>query len=166
MNVRSPLVAGRRVVNVSYHLLRIEVDYESVDLPAPADYSIDDLIVPVSGGFAFINTGINHGEVDVTAEAWDSAPPEPDGWGEVAEITVEAVPVPGDMDPTPFEERRAAMRVVAMDEDPDLPVLNPDGPGRYRVRVCANGRNRITAVDYETHEDYLIQVWPSPPEDD
>lgn len=80
-------------------------------------------------------------------------------------MSVDAAPAPEDLNPLPFEDRRAEMRVNAlMDDSPDLddmPVLNPGGPGRYRVRVGATGRgHNYDGADEEPVEQYLIQVWP------
>jgi hypothetical protein len=49
------------------------------------------------------------------------------------------------------------------DLDEDLPVLSFNGPGDYRLRIHARGRD--TAVDLapdEVTEWYLIQAWPAP----
>ncbi|MEU2726066.1 hypothetical protein [Streptomyces smyrnaeus] len=54
-----------------------------------------------------------------------------------------------------------------MDDPPDLPVLAPAGPGSYRVRVHARGRDIAPdGVAEEPVEDYLLIVWPAPPEPD
>ncbi|MGI5262385.1 hypothetical protein [Streptomyces angustmyceticus] len=43
----------------------------------------------------------------------------------------------------------------------DLPVLSPQGPGRYRMRVHASGRSiNLDGVSDEPVEDYLIAVGP------
>ncbi|MDI1456477.1 hypothetical protein ACWDU8_05775 [Streptomyces sp. NPDC003388] len=50
--------------------------------------------------------------------------------------------------------------------DEELPVLSFDGPGDYRLRIHARGRD--TATDHapdEVTEHYLIQTWPAPPHD-
>ncbi|WP_229877020.1 hypothetical protein [Streptomyces bluensis] len=52
------------------------------------------------------------------------------------------------------------------DLDEELPALSFDGPGDYRLRVHARGRD--TAVDLapdELTEWYLIQAWPAPARD-
>ena len=44
---------------------------------------------------------------------------------------------------------------------PDIPPLTEHGPGRYRVRVHATGRDRkFDLAVSEAVERYLIQVWP------
>lgn len=54
------------------------------------------------------------------------------------------------------------VRAIVADLDEELPVLSFNGPGHYRLRVHARGRN--TAVDLspdESTEWYLIQAWPA-----
>ncbi|MDX2937000.1 hypothetical protein [Streptomyces ipomoeae] len=52
------------------------------------------------------------------------------------------------------------------DIEEELPVLSFNGPGEYRLRVHARGRD--TAVDLapdEVTEWYLIQAWSAPAHD-
>lgn len=58
------------------------------------------------------------------------------------------------------------MRVTSvMSNAPDLPLLTPQGPGTYRVRVHARGRDIAPdGVAYEPVEDYLLIVWPTEPQ--
>ncbi|MEU0250885.1 hypothetical protein ABZ192_42705 [Streptomyces sp. NPDC006235] len=54
-----------------------------------------------------------------------------------------------------------------MDDPADLPSLASQGPGSYRLRVHARGRDRAvdqTVVD-EVVESYLIQSWPAAHQD-
>ncbi len=159
----SPLVRGQGVVHVSYHQFLIIIDQESPQVSAPTGHN--GLIAPLDHGAATIFTGISQGSVGITVESFASAPPaDLDNWEEVAEISVEAEPVPQDLSPVPFEDRRAEMNITSLLSDqPDLPVLNPGGPGPYRVRVSANRRgHNWDGVDEEPVEEYLIQVWPEP----
>ncbi|MEU8780462.1 hypothetical protein [Streptomyces sp. NPDC048637] len=102
---------------------------------------------------AWILTGINTGVVSVRAQCLDAAPPvEATDWEEIVEVSVRSVA--GDLyinsgyDITPD----------------DLPVLNPQGPGWYRMRVHASGRSvNLDGVSDEPVEDYLIAVWPQEP---
>ena len=58
------------------------------------------------------------------------------------------------------------VRGIMDDVDEELPVLSFNGPGSYRLRVHACGRD--TAIDLapdEVTEWYLIQVWPAPAQD-
>jgi hypothetical protein len=102
------------------------------------------------GSAAAVISATEIGELNVTAELWDGAPPlETDGWEDVAEV--------------PVRWHTGVMEIggegTSLDEEPLLPI---PGPGDYRIRV--SGRNR----DYDDPrdesdpaEEYLIQVWPS-----
>ncbi|MDI6104848.1 hypothetical protein QLQ12_40305 [Actinoplanes sp. NEAU-A12] len=49
-----------------------------------------------------------------------------------------------------------------MDDPPPLPALTTNGPGTYRFRVHAAGRDlHPDAVAFEPTESYLIQTWPT-----
>ncbi|GAA5615394.1 hypothetical protein Spla01_06606 [Streptomyces platensis] len=110
------------------------------------------LAAPMDHG-AWILTGINTGPVRVEAHCLDAAPPvEATEWEEVVEISVRSTA--GDL------------RINSgYDITPDaLPVLNPHGPGWYRMRVHASGRSiNPDGVSDEPVEDYLITVWPQEP---
>ncbi|MFC9078739.1 hypothetical protein ACFTY7_17360 [Streptomyces sp. NPDC057062] len=74
---------------------------------------------------------------------------EAGAWDEIVDHTVETT--------------TGALRVTSvMSDTPRLPLLTPQGPGTYRVRVHARGRD--TAPDGDAHEpveDYLLIVWPA-----
>ncbi|MFF5257648.1 hypothetical protein ACFY4C_01785 [Actinomadura viridis] len=58
------------------------------------------------------------------------------------------------------------LRVAAIGADgPDLPPSAALGPGPYRVRAHARGRDTGRALrgTGEMVEDYLFQIWPAPP---
>lgn len=57
------------------------------------------------------------------------------------------------------------IRTLGADVPAGLPVLTAAGPGWYRVRVCAAGRDlHLDGTSLEQpHERYLIQVWPGEP---
>ena len=121
------------------------------ELAEPAIRS-GDLLVPHIAGGATVICGIDTGPVRVRAEVHATAPaPDAASWEEVAETTFDA-PV-------------GRVRVVPLFEWPvaDIGPLT-DGPGNYRVRVSARGRDtaRNRFVEAPT-EDYLLQVWPDVP---
>lgn len=89
----------------------------------------------------------------MTVRVRDDAPSnvEVDGWDEVVETSVEAI----------VGELIVTSGFVNLEQE--FPVLTPHGPGYYRVRVHARGRD--IAVDdtvTEPVEDFLIEVWPAP----
>lgn len=119
-----------------------------------ADYS-NGLVVTMAAG-ATIYTGIDTGTVRVRAVA-QTAPPaqdEPDTppWEEIVEASLYA----------PYGQ----LRIDSPDQGPvpDLPLLSPAGPGWYRIRAHARGRDTaFDAVRTEPVEDYLLYVWPADP---
>src|SRR3954447_22102444 len=110
-----------------------------------------DLVVPHISGGATVVCGIDDGPVRLRAQVL-ATPPRPDAasWEEVAETTIDA-PV-------------GRVRVVPLFEWPvaDIGPLT-NGPGSYRVRVHARGRETAPHRFVQTPtEEYLIQVWPEP----
>ncbi|MFE1444413.1 hypothetical protein [Streptomyces sp. NPDC058739] len=106
-------------------------------------------LVCATAGAVQVITGIHTGDVHVTVEP-HSQPPEPaPGWEEIAEISCHSPS--GDILVTHY-----------MDDPADLPSLASQGPGSYRLRVHARGRDLATGqtVD-EAVESYLIQSWPA-----
>jgi hypothetical protein len=109
-------------------------------------------LVQVADGVTIILTGIHTGDVDVTVTLHEAAPaPGGADWQECVEISAHSAS--GDL----------MVRGLMDDLDEELPVLSFSGPGDYRLRVHARGRD--TAVDLapdEVAEWYLVQVWPAP----
>ncbi|MEV8553809.1 hypothetical protein AB0L04_28840 [Streptomyces glaucescens] len=86
-----------------------------------------------------------------TAPAPAPAPGNKD-WQEIVEISAHS----------PSGE--LTIRGIMDDLDEELPVLSFQGPGDYRLRIQARGRD--TAVDLapdQVTEWYLIQAWPARP---
>jgi hypothetical protein len=111
----------------------------------------DGMVVPLSGG-ARIACGISDGPIRLRAQACAAEPaPETSPWDEVAE--------------TAFDAPVGQVAVVPLFEDP-VPGIPPltSGPGRYRVRVYARGRDIAPHRFVESPtEEYLVQVWPDSP---
>lgn len=148
MTVETSPWAGVHVVDHGFGLLDMgEIPIETVD------YS-NGLLAPMSAG-AMVCTGIDTGyaRVRVITRAGppgeiveaDDAP-----WEEVVEADVHA----------PYGQ----LCVDSLLHGPvaNLPVLSTAGPGRYRIRAHARGRD--TAYDMvreDPVEDYLLVVWPA-----
>ena len=142
----------RGVVNVSHHLvLLVEDGYHPGAALPPAVTGL------VDGGrdCVVVHTGIHTGAVTVTVETLDAPPPAVDrNWEEVAEVTLHA------------SRGRVRIGTVLGTGVPDAlsDVLTPGGPGDYRVRVHARGRDTdIDGTALTPFEDYAIQLWPAPP---
>jgi hypothetical protein len=118
--------------------------------PEPPFEPTNGLVVPQLGA-AVVFTGASSGVVTVDVEARPNPPKDLDAgtWDDVVEVSVH---VPA-----------GQLKVSAvMSNPPDLPVLTPDGPGHYRVRVHARGRDLAPdEVAFEPSEHYLITVWPA-----
>jgi hypothetical protein len=115
-----------------------------------ADWS-NGLVVTMSAD-AVIYTGIHTGYVRVRAvphtrppQEETAAPSSP--WEEIIETSVHA----------PYGE----LRVDTQETGPvtDIPLLSPQGPGWYRVRVHARGRDTdYDGVRRDPIEDYLLLI--------
>ena len=139
------------LVHAEYHLFQIADPQGSVADDLDATHNG---LVSAAGGAIEVTTGIHTGNVRVTVEPHSQPPdPAPD-WEEIAEISCHSPS--GEVLVTPL-----------MDDPADLPSLASQGPGRYRLRVHARGRD--SAVDQTTVDDvlesYLIQSWPAPHQD-
>ncbi|MEU4675253.1 hypothetical protein AB0F91_46800 [Amycolatopsis sp. NPDC023774] len=102
---------------------------------------------------ALILTGITDGPVTVTVQLLDTAPDsvELDDSDEVAEVSVES------------EDGELIAHDLAADPPPEFPNLAHAGPGTYRLRVHARGRDIAPHLNIqEPVENYLLSVWPAP----
>ncbi|MEE1931265.1 hypothetical protein V1J52_24330 [Streptomyces sp. TRM 70351] len=142
-------------VSVSHHQFYV-LDSNLMYLDTEwADYS-NGLVVLMSHG-AKIHTGIHTGNVRVRAHPLPSEPQSLDDgpWDDIVEASVYsatgqlAVEVP---DPAASPDTYLA-----------LPELAHAGPGWYRLRAHARGRDTPhQAVQSDPVEDYLLQCWPAP----
>ncbi|KAA9163648.1 hypothetical protein FPZ12_009105 [Amycolatopsis acidicola] len=107
--------------------------------------------------FLLVRTGIERGTITVSAAAFVSRPgldtPEErerlQEWEDVAEFSL-AVP-------------DGELRVRAHGGGVDLPRLSASGPGCYRVRVHARGRDVRHRDLPESEETYSVITWPEEP---
>ncbi|MDI6104681.1 hypothetical protein QLQ12_39430 [Actinoplanes sp. NEAU-A12] len=123
-----------------------------------ADWSTG-LIAPMNAGAA-IHAGVYRGRVTVTAVASREEPPlaGADQWDDIAEVSVNA---------TAGALQVHQLQYGVTDAPPTLPDLSLDGPGWYRVRVYAHGRDvHHDAFEDDSGERYRIESWrhaPLPP---
>jgi len=144
------VVTSSGIIEASDHQFLLR-DAERYGHPVNGHNGLVDLAPP---GGAIIFTGVHSGPVAVSVEARRSAPDGVDfnGWDEVVEVSL-TVP-DGQLKPA-----------APMDDGADpFPVLTLAGPGDYRIRIHARGRDTDFdgAVD-EPVEQYRIVVWPAPP---
>ncbi|MEU2057150.1 hypothetical protein [Streptomyces bungoensis] len=150
--MNDPADYGRGLVPVQYHQFQISDE----DGPAGPDLPrTHNGLLEVQDGIATVHTGIHTGDVDVTVTLRTGAPdPGGTGWEEIVEVSLHSV------------SGELMVRGLMDDLDEELPVLSFDGPGDYRLRIHARGRD--TATDHapdEVTEHYLIQAWPAPAQD-
>ncbi|WP_327191181.1 hypothetical protein [Streptomyces xinghaiensis] len=133
-------------VQADHHFyLLAEPDTVAAELPLP-----DNGLIGSLPGKAAIYTGVSSGRVTVSVRTLRTPPAavETGGWDEVLDHSLHAP--------------AGALRVrCLMADPPDLPSLSPYGPGIYRVRIHARGRDTAPdGVAVEPMEDYLILTWP------
>lgn len=143
---------GKGSVPVQYH----QFDISDEDGPAGPDLARGhNGLLRTADGAIVVMTGIHTGDVDVTVVLHQAEPsPDSGNWQEIVEISASSA------------SGELMVRGIMDDLDEELPVLSFNGPGSYRLRVHARGRD--TAVDLapdEVTEWYLIQVWPAPAQD-
>jgi hypothetical protein len=123
---------------------------ERLYLFSPAPVPVNGLF-SITDGCMTVYVGASSGLVTVAVEPRTTAPSttDLDDWDEVGE---------GDLHATQGEVIVRAL----MDSPPDLPVLTTQGPGNYRARIHAKGRDlHPDLVAFEPVEKYLIQIWPA-----
>jgi hypothetical protein len=148
-----PVETAQSNVHVMYHLLYIA----DADMQPNPKYLLvfDNGLVTVQPGIAVVSTGIHTGNVAVTVQIRDQAAPAPtpaeqEEWEEIVEVTLNA-----------FYAGEVAVCGL-MSHLPDLPELTPGGPGRYRFRIHARGRDtNVDGTATESVEDYQIMSWPT-----
>ncbi|MFC8201495.1 hypothetical protein ACFUTV_39790 [Streptomyces sp. NPDC057298] len=140
---------GVGMVPVQYH------QFDISDEDGPTGPGVDrrhNGLVRVADGVTIVMTGIHTGDVDVTVTLHEAEPVPDDGdWQEIVEVSAHSA------------SGELMVRGMMDDLDEELPVLSANGPGEYRLRIHARGRD--TAVDLaldEVTEWYLIQAWPAP----
>ncbi|GGO99117.1 hypothetical protein [Wenjunlia tyrosinilytica] len=148
--MNEPNEQGRAAVSAAYHQFLIRDDEGSLGPDLPAHHNG---LVHLQDGEGYVHTGIHSGDVEVTVTMHRTEPaPDPGPWQEIVEISLNSAS--GQME----------VRNMMTDMEEELPALSFDGPGHYRVRIHARGRD--TAVDLtpeQITEWYLIQAWPAPP---
>jgi hypothetical protein len=149
--VSQPTRTSTAELHTSYHQFIIE-DWNSggsIDLGVAASNGL----VGATLGRAVVLVGTSIGPVNLTVELCEEAPEPVDfnDWEEIVDISLES-----------YEGHLVARGI--MDNPPQgLPELSSTGPGMYRLRVRARGRdNAVDLAVHEPVEDYKISIWPAP----
>ncbi|QHT55136.1 hypothetical protein GXP71_02875 [Cellulomonas sp. H30R-01] len=138
--------------SVDWHMFIVGHDIGEPYLDDPVDEH--GVIGRVKRTYCTVVTGIATGCVRVTTEALDG-PPESvdDTWEDVGEVSLET-------------STELPMRAAGVDPTPGQEPLDPldaHGPGWYRLRVHARGRDSYwDGSTLEVLEHYLILSWPAP----
>src|SRR5690349_13833918 len=105
----------------------------------------------VPGGL-FMTVGIHTGNIPITVELHEQAPPLDDAWDEIVETSCT------------FEEEPVYLFGWAGESSEEL--LMP--LGQYRARFCVTsfGDRETRGEDEESEERYLLIMWPEPPRPD
>ncbi|MEV6911235.1 hypothetical protein [Amycolatopsis sp. NPDC051071] len=147
-----PTLIRRTSAEVWVDASTVDLTGESLVTEFEPDWTATGLVdADPDGDGARILCGQEIGDIVVTTELWDDAPPlTADGLQDVAEVSI--------------AWRSAFMDFGTTDsgEDPTKRLEVP-GPGDYRLRV--HGHNRDDGdprEDDDPAEEYLIQVWPAP----
>jgi hypothetical protein len=111
-------------------------------------------LVSVMSVGARIHTGLDTGNVNVMTVIRYEAPEEIDeaSWDEIVEVSVHS--------------EYGELRVDSPHSGAvfSLPVLSTNGPGSYRLRVHARGRDaNLNGITETSTEDHLLIIWPSAP---
>lgn len=142
----------------------IETDYGQFDLAwseeAGFEGDFDRVFAGQVNGLAgaahpdglYLNLGRRSGGSQVRIELCDQEPAASAEWGDVVEVSVD-ISKPG-----------AGWTTWAGEDGGPLDI----GPGSYRVRVSARGRDEGAADEFaeEVVDFYLVQFWASPPRPD
>ncbi|WP_435229289.1 hypothetical protein [Streptomyces sp. Tue6028] len=128
---------------------------DSGEIPVQTADWANGLAAPMSEGVLIV-TGIHTGHIRLAAQALTCPPAtlSDDIWEEVVEVSVHA--------------STDRLQIESLEQGPvqGLPFLSPAGPGWYRLRVHAEGRNVLSdQVSTEPVEDYLVITWPAPATD-
>lgn len=142
-------ISAQGLVYVDYAIFLL-ADPEQTGQPVPP---ATNGLVTSKPGIAVIRASASSGWVQVSLELREEPPAHvaEESWEEVVDHSVESL--------------TGQMRVASlMDDPPDLPVLTPSGPGPYRIRIHAKGRDIAPdAVAEVPLEDYLLIIWPEAP---
>lgn len=125
--------------------------FDAEELPVESGSWANGLVRSMSIG-AWIATGISMGNVRVAVTTGASQPEtiDPGPWDEIVDVSVYS--------------KHGDLRVSSLEYGPvpALPLLSSQGPGTYRLRVHARGRDsRRDHVQNDPTEDYLLVSWPA-----
>lgn len=136
-------------LDLTYH--QIVIEEFNMDGMVDASLAIHNGLVGVELGRAVVLTGVHTGSVVVTVELFESEPAlgELDAWDEIVDVTLDS------------PRGQLVIHGLMSDIPEELPILSHHGPGIYRLRVYARGRDQAINSTDETIECYRFEIWPS-----
>lgn len=148
----------RGTVHIAYQTYNLHAD-EVFDPPEDLEEVPANGLATAAPDYLRVTTGVHTGDVLLTVETWSQEPPpQLEPWDDVVEL--------------PFHSTTGDARIV--DEWTDTPPaidvnIAFAGPGQYRLRVHARGRDAGYEADVvsadagdELVEEHLIQIWAAP----
>ncbi|WP_158711672.1 hypothetical protein [Streptomyces xylophagus] len=133
-------------IDADHSTYLIDVDAGVLQPPGGERWEFDDGLIAVRPHQMCVTTGIDDGEVKLHIELHDTQPPVTlDNWDEVAEASLTC-------------QASLTLGELFTDPRPGLPQLAAHGPGSYRIRVSARGRDTA----HEFPEEHSILCWPTP----
>jgi hypothetical protein len=149
----------RGPVDVAYHTYVIRAE-EADEPPAEAEGIPANGLIAAAPDYISVYTGLHTGDISLTLETWQDEPPlDLDAWEEVVEVS--------------FTSTTGDAKVVDEWTDSPVPIdlnLAFAGPGEYRLRAHARGRDLGRDEDTQSADDgdtlvehHLLQAWPASP---
>jgi hypothetical protein len=147
-----------RVDYSQYYLADYNVITEGVGLSQAFQ---GNSLVGAGGGHLAVVCGTQYGRIRITVDVRDDEPaPDFDGWPMAVDISHHS------------NTGRTWLGDLDGGGSPELGNLTPGGPGWYRVRVRARGRDAArvagtACVDADPPlEEHAVSIWPTPPAPD
>lgn len=109
-------------------------------------------LVALSSGIA-VFTGTGNGQVPVSVQLYDAPPPVAyDAWDEIVEVS--------------YYTARGDARICSWQREPapGIPTVSRYGPGTYRVRAHAKGRDTSRDALRVLADEFCFAIWPAPGE--
>lgn len=144
MNATPEYVATARV---DYGVVLLASGPEGVT-PSPQELEDSNGLLAVTRGGAALIAGIDSGTVDISFVPVAEEPSNDlGGWDEMVDVSIDA--------------RSGDLRVLSvLGEQISLPSLSHAGPGVYRVRCMAAGRNEHSGeIEVESSERFRLITW-------
>ncbi|SEK55886.1 hypothetical protein [Streptacidiphilus jiangxiensis] len=136
-----------------HHLADFETTEQYGYQDDPAAFPIENNgLVYREDGALLIVTRADAGATEVTVACYSEEPERDAGtWEAVAEASVTA------------KGGELLLQQLTVGPTGDFPILSACGPGDYRVRIHARGRDEASHLRPDTvTEFYLLQTWPAP----